>query len=86
MLSALGAGSARRCSARWLLQLVRSLRSLRSLCSHSHPGFEIFNRLFSSWEGTSWAMSPAAANFFAGGMASNMYWLCALREYPPRRF
>jgi hypothetical protein len=45
------------------------------------PGFEIFNRLFSSWKGTSWEMSPGAVNFFAGGMASNMYWLCALRAY-----
>jgi hypothetical protein len=43
-------------------------------------GFEIFNRLFKSWDGTSWEMSTAAANFWAGGIASNMYWFAALRE------
>lgn len=43
-------------------------------------GFEIFNRLFKSWDGTSWQMSTPAANFLAGGIASNMYWFTALRE------
>lgn len=28
-------------------------------------------------------MSPGAANFVAGGMASNMYWFSALRESSP---
>ncbi|UOH83864.1 hypothetical protein LQV05_006602 [Cryptococcus neoformans] len=40
--------------------------------------FEIFNRLFKSWDGTNWAMSAGLANFLAGGMASNAYWLTAL--------
>jgi hypothetical protein len=44
-------------------------------------GFEIFNRMFKKWEGTSWEMSPGMGNFMAGGLASNMYWLTALREY-----
>ncbi|KAI9635923.1 mitochondrial carrier protein [Dioszegia hungarica] len=41
-------------------------------------GFEVFNRLFASWDGTSWAMSQGAANFLAGGLASNLYWAMAL--------
>lgn len=44
-------------------------------------GFEVFNRLFMSWEGTSWAMSKELSNFLAGGMASNLYWAMALREF-----
>lgn len=40
----------------------------------------MFNRLFKSWEGTSWGMSTGAANFLAGGLASNIYWFTALRE------
>lgn len=43
-------------------------------------GFEVFNRLFKSWDGTNWAMSAGLANFLAGGMASNAYWLTALRK------
>ena len=43
-------------------------------------GFEVFNRLFKSWQGTSWQMSTPTANFLAGGLASNMYWFTALRE------
>lgn len=42
------------------------------------PGFEAFNRLFASWRGTSWELSPGLANFLAGGLASNMYWFAAL--------
>ncbi|ORY25178.1 mitochondrial carrier domain-containing protein [Naematelia encephala] len=41
-------------------------------------GFEVFNRLFKSWDGTSWAMSTPSANFLAGGLASNLYWGMAL--------
>lgn len=44
-------------------------------------GFEAFNRLFKSWDGTNWAMSAGLANFLAGGMASNAYWLTALRKW-----
>lgn len=40
----------------------------------------MFNRLFKSFDGTKWAMSTGTANFIAGGMASNVYWLCSLRE------
>ncbi|WVQ76293.1 hypothetical protein IAR50_005958 [Cryptococcus sp. DSM 104548] len=40
--------------------------------------FEAFNRLFKSWDGTSWEMSSGMANFVAGGMASNVYWFAAL--------
>lgn len=36
--------------------------------------------MFKKWEGTSWEMSPGMGNFMAGGLASNMYWLTALRE------
>lgn len=56
-------------------------------CEHTlTPGFEVFNRMFNRWKGTSWEMSPGAANFFAGGLASNLYWFSALRESrPPRR-
>lgn len=36
--------------------------------------------MFRKWEGTSWEMSPGMGNFMAGGLASNMYWLTALRE------
>jgi hypothetical protein len=45
-------------------------------------GFEMFNRLFASWRGTSWEMSRGMENFIAGGMGSNLYWLMALRESP----
>jgi solute carrier family 25 carnitine/acylcarnitine transporter 20/29 len=38
--------------------------------------------MFKKWEGTSWEMSPGMGNFMAGGLASNMYWLTALRELP----
>ncbi|ORX34669.1 mitochondrial carrier protein [Kockovaella imperatae] len=41
-------------------------------------GFEIFNRMFKRWDGTSWQMSEAARNFWAGGLASNLYWATAL--------
>jgi hypothetical protein len=34
--------------------------------------------MFDSWKGTSWELSPGAANFFAGGLASNMFWFTAL--------
>jgi len=44
-------------------------------------GFEVFNRIFKSWDGTSWEMSTAAANFWAGGLCSNVYWFSALREF-----
>ncbi len=40
----------------------------------------MFNRLFMSWEGTSWAMSKELCNFLAGGLGSNLYWAMALRE------
>ncbi|KAK4688027.1 hypothetical protein P7C73_g2087, partial [Tremellales sp. Uapishka_1] len=50
----------------------------RSCFAAMFGGFEIFNRLFQSWDGTSWEMSTGSANFLAGGMASNMYWFCAL--------
>lgn len=40
----------------------------------------MFNRMFKTWEGTSWEMSQGMANFMAGGLASNLYWLSALRE------
>ncbi|WWD22385.1 hypothetical protein CI109_106876 [Kwoniella shandongensis] len=50
----------------------------RSCFAAMFGGFEIFNRLFKSWDGTSWEMSTGAANFLAGGMASNMYWFTAL--------
>lgn len=43
-------------------------------------GFEVFNRWFKSWDGTSWEMSTGTANFIAGGLASNVYWWTALRE------
>jgi hypothetical protein len=43
-------------------------------------GFEIFNRMFQGWKGTSWEMSTELSNFLAGGLASNMYWGMALRE------
>lgn len=43
-------------------------------------GFELFNRWFKTWNGTRWEMSQGMGNFMAGGLASNMYWLTALRE------
>lgn len=49
------------------------------------PGFEVFNRLFMSWEGSSWGMSKELSNFLAGGMASNLYWAMALREFAESR-
>jgi len=39
--------------------------------------------MFKKWDGTSWEMSPGMGNFMAGGLASNMYWLTALRESTP---
>ncbi|OCF40085.1 mitochondrial carnitine/acylcarnitine carrier-like protein [Kwoniella heveanensis CBS 569] len=50
----------------------------RSCFAAMFGGFEIFNRLFKSWDGTSWEMSTELCNFLAGGMASNMYWFTAL--------
>ncbi|KAL1411994.1 hypothetical protein Q8F55_002989 [Vanrija albida] len=50
----------------------------RSSFAAMFGGFEIFNRWFATWKGTTWELSPGAANFFAGGMASNMYWIMAL--------
>ena len=43
-------------------------------------GFEVFNRLFSNWDGTRWEMSTTTANFLAGGLSSCMFWSVALRE------
>ncbi|WVR03461.1 hypothetical protein IAU60_000452 [Kwoniella sp. DSM 27419] len=40
--------------------------------------FEVFNRMFKSWEGTRFAMSPEMANFLAGGLCANVYWATAL--------
>nr|XP_018266621.1 solute carrier family 25 (mitochondrial carnitine/acylcarnitine transporter), member 20/29 [Kwoniella dejecticola CBS 10117]OBR88779.1 solute carrier family 25 (mitochondrial carnitine/acylcarnitine transporter), member 20/29 [Kwoniella dejecticola CBS 10117] len=50
----------------------------RSCFAAMFGGFEIFNRLFKSFDGTRWEMSTELANFLAGGMASNMYWFTAL--------
>ncbi|WRT63653.1 uncharacterized protein IL334_000576 [Kwoniella shivajii] len=50
----------------------------RSCFAAMFGGFEIFNRLFKSLDGTRWEMSTELANFLAGGMASNMYWFTAL--------
>ncbi|KGB77259.2 solute carrier family 25 (mitochondrial carnitine/acylcarnitine transporter) member 20/29 [Cryptococcus deuterogattii R265] len=50
----------------------------RSCFAAMFGSFEAFNRLFKSWDGTNWAMSAGLANFLAGGMASNAYWLTAL--------
>ncbi|WVR03445.1 hypothetical protein IAU60_000436 [Kwoniella sp. DSM 27419] len=50
----------------------------RSCFAAMFGGFEIFNRLFKSFDGTRWQMSTELANFLAGGMASNMYWFTAL--------
>ncbi|EAL18152.1 hypothetical protein CNBK1730 [Cryptococcus deneoformans B-3501A] len=50
----------------------------RSCFAAMFGSFEVFNRLFKSWDGTNWAMSAGLANFLAGGMASNAYWLTAL--------
>ena len=55
-----------------------------SVSRTDESGFEIFNRMFKTWEGTSWEMSPGMGNFMAGGLASNMYWLTALREWTTR--
>lgn len=52
----------------------------RAVTETDHAGFELFNRLFKSWDGTSWEMSAPVANFWAGGLASNLYWFTALRE------
>ncbi|CAD6571978.1 MAG: hypothetical protein TREMPRED_000428 [Tremellales sp. Tagirdzhanova-0007] len=40
--------------------------------------FEVFNRLFSNWDGTRWEMSTTTANFLAGGLSSCMFWSVAL--------
>lgn len=53
----------------------------RSCFAAMFGGFEVFNRLFDGWKGTSWEMSKGQANFLAGGMASNLYWFAALREF-----
>ncbi|WVQ80377.1 hypothetical protein IAT38_002482 [Cryptococcus sp. DSM 104549] len=50
----------------------------RSCMGAMFGSFEIMNRLFKSWDGTRWEMSPGVANFIAGGMASNVYWFSAL--------
>ncbi|WWC97124.1 hypothetical protein V866_004002 [Kwoniella sp. B9012] len=50
----------------------------RSCFAAMFGGFEIFNRLFKSFDGTKYEMSTELANFLAGGMASNMYWFTAL--------
>ena len=47
----------------------------------TETGFELFNRWFKTWDGTSWEMSQGMGNFMAGGLASNMYWLTALRRF-----
>jgi hypothetical protein len=62
-------------------EVCRSSAKCRNILT-AWAGFEIFNRLFKSWDGTSWQMSTAAANFWAGGIASNMYWFSALRKSP----
>lgn len=51
------------------------------MTSANQQGFEVFNRMFASWKGTSWELSPGLSSFLAGGMASNMYWFAALREF-----
>ncbi|CAK9787390.1 mitochondrial carrier protein [Cutaneotrichosporon oleaginosum] len=69
------------CAAQGPLGMWRGLGAsfmYRSCFAAMFGGFEIFNRFFNSWKGTSWEMSPGAANFFAGGMASNLYWFSAL--------
>lgn len=44
-------------------------------------GFEVFSRMFQKLKGTPYELSQDAANFLAGGLASNLYWLSALRAY-----
>jgi solute carrier family 25 carnitine/acylcarnitine transporter 20/29 len=43
-------------------------------------GFELFSRMFQKLKGTPYELSQNASNFLAGGLASNLYWLSALRE------
>nr|ADE10072.1 mitochondrial carrier protein [Tremella fuciformis] len=50
----------------------------RSCFAAMFGGFEMFNRLFRTWKGTSWEMSDGLSNFLAGGLASNLYWFSAL--------
>ncbi|KAJ9110686.1 hypothetical protein QFC19_001515 [Naganishia cerealis] len=41
-------------------------------------GFELFSRMFQKLKGTPYELSQVGANFLAGGLASNLYWLMAL--------
>ena len=70
-----GFGFPRLCCLR--SELSQDQLSVRSF-ELTFAGFEVFNRLFASWKGTSWELSPGLANFLAGGLASNMYWFAAL--------
>ncbi|KAJ9101129.1 hypothetical protein QFC21_003347 [Naganishia friedmannii] len=40
--------------------------------------FALFSRMFQQLKGTPYELSQNAANFLAGGLASNLYWLAAL--------
>ncbi|KAK1926214.1 mitochondrial carrier domain-containing protein [Papiliotrema laurentii] len=67
--------------AQGLTGMYRGLGSsfiYRSCMGALFGSFEVFNRWFKSWDGTSWAMSTGTANFIAGGLASNVYWWTAL--------
>ncbi|WVQ73066.1 hypothetical protein IAR50_002629 [Cryptococcus sp. DSM 104548] len=50
----------------------------RSYHAAMFGSFEILNRMFKSWDGTSWEIPTELANFLAGGLASNVYWIAAL--------
>ncbi|WVO14819.1 hypothetical protein L204_102458 [Cryptococcus depauperatus] len=50
----------------------------RSCFAAMFGSFEALKRMIKSWDGTSWELSTGQANFLAGGMASNAYWLAAL--------
>lgn len=49
----------------------------RSSFAAMFGSYEYFQRLFSSWNGTSWELSPGAITFISGGLGAEVFWLTA---------
>jgi solute carrier family 25 carnitine/acylcarnitine transporter 20/29 len=47
---------------------------MRSNFFFMFASYDVFNRTFESWKGTSWEISPGFATFLSGGLASQVFW------------
>lgn len=67
-------------SQRGILGLWHALPAtllFRSSFAAMFGSYEYFQRLFTSWRGTSWQLSPGTITFISGGLGAEVFWLTA---------